>query len=154
MTIEGDRQVVTKFNRLAKRATLQKLGPGLWRLFSGFERELFQTEGASGPDRKWKPLRDVTLARKRANRQSPRILEADGKLKKSLTGKRKGPDSVLNVTRDTIELGTKVPYAKHHQYGAPRAKIPRRSPVAITKAQKREMIAAIRHFIVTGERPA
>lgn len=152
ITIEGDKAARRRLEALGKRARLDKLGPPLWRQFAGYEKQLFASEGASGPDGRWKALKPSTIEKKRALRQPLRILEAEGDLLKSLTRKTPGPNSVRRVSRDTIELGTKDPKAKHHQYGAPRNNLAKRPPVALTKQQKKEMVETIRHFVLTGER--
>lgn len=53
------------------------------------------------------------------------ILVASGKLRDSLT-KKPNSDSIKNIGRKTLVLGTKVKYGIYHQSDAPRTKIPLR----------------------------
>lgn len=75
--------------------------------------ENFREEGR--PE-KWKPLKPATIAgRRKKGKGGVMILQDDGILKGSITPRQ---------TKDTVAIGTSVPYGKVHQFGT--AKVPQR----------------------------
>lgn len=74
------------------------------------------------PSGGWSPLDPEYGAWKAARYPGAPPMVQTGKLFASLTGK--GPDSMFSVTPKSMTLGTKVEYAKFHQYGT--TKMPKR----------------------------
>ena len=72
--------------------------------------DLFFTR-QGGPDGPWPPLSDFTIAQKGHSR----ILEDTNRLYNSLT--ETTPDSIIRVTHNSLEFGTRVPYAASHELG-------------------------------------
>lgn len=63
------------------------------------------------------------------------ILKASGKLADSIT-KPGDPNSIdYIINKNSLILGSRIPYGKHHQYGAPRANLPKRPWILIGSEQ-------------------
>ena len=80
----------------------------------------------------WKQLKPRTIADKR---RLPSIESPYFQLIR--TGKMRSAIKIRHVDANTISIGLKkseVPYAAHHQYGAPNASIPQRKFLGVTKA--------------------
>lgn len=108
----------------------------------------FDTEGrhASGG---WKPLADSTVAYKRRRGLDPHILRATNRLMTSLT--RKGdPEQILRPSSDSLVFGSTVHYGVFHQSSAPRKRLPFRPPLALTAADRREMVKRCQRAIIEG----
>ncbi len=106
------------------------------------ESRTFATEGGSGALGRWTPL-SAGYARWKARRYSGRkILELTGALKASLVSRSEW--SVVIPQKDSLFIGTGVPYATFHQHGT--AIMPRRAPVALTPRQHAELTSAIHKF--------
>jgi phage gpG-like protein len=129
----------------------------------------FTSEGGDGKSGKWQALSPRYAKRKDAKWGSMPILQASGRLWRSLTGK--GTDSVAEQSALELVLGTKVPYAKYHQTGtkAParraggRAKgfvgpvlnlmgpqrggMPARPPIDFTEEQERQLMKPIQQHL-------
>lgn len=108
--------------------------------------EQFRSEGrACGTP--WPPLSEVTIARrvKRYNIKKEgkhRILVDTGALKASLTSYT--GDSIRKEYKTKFVFGTRLRYARLHQYGSPRDNIPAR-PMIVVKAE--EIAAFVRRYI-------
>lgn len=76
-------------------------------VFLKAEERLFNTQGGSG-GRRWAPLASSTRRYKRGGR----INERTGELRRSLTQARH-PMHVFRVSPDSIEMGTRLRYAKY-----------------------------------------
>lgn len=68
---------------------------------------------------------------------------------------RTHPDHVRRVTRDSVEVGSKVPWARKHHLGQGlgwrgKYQLPRRTIVALIDSDKAQMAAAIQTYAVTG----
>lgn len=75
--------------------------------FHRLERKRFDRQG----DGDWPGLDADTLEKKAREGLSPRILMATGALRRAMTTRASG--SVLRVTRESLEVGTTIPYAEH-----------------------------------------
>lgn len=73
------------------------------------------------------------------------ILKATGRLEKSIT-EQGDPENVTRVYPLALEMGTKVPYAVHHQWGAPKAKLPMRKFLFIGPESKKYSNSEISGF--------
>lgn len=132
--IEGGNELRAAFKTVeAGLLDLRKLGT--WDTvateFRKIEKEIFGSEGAQGASGKWEPLSVPYAARKTKKWGSVPILQASGRLYKSLT-QRGGPDAVYETAPQEMTIGTKVPYAGYHQTGTNRMQ--QRKPVDLTDA--------------------
>lgn len=87
--------------------------------------EVFETRGANirSP---WPPLKPRTIEEKaRIGRDRMGPLRRYNTLWASLV-KRSAPQGVHHATKDSLTIGTTVPYASPHQHGSPKAHIPQR----------------------------
>jgi phage gpG-like protein len=64
------------------------------------------------------------------------ILKQSGRLEKSVTDGG-DPENITRIGPIEMEMGTRVPYAIHHQFGAPRANIPMRKFLFIGPESKK-----------------
>ena len=94
-------------------------GPALRSLKRMFN-EIFRGEGAIGKFPRWAPLAPSTL-RKKQPRQG--ILHVTGRLRGSYS---RTPH--VNINRNTMRIGSVVPYAKYHERGT--ARMPARTVLA------------------------
>ncbi|WP_436664231.1 phage virion morphogenesis protein [Alicyclobacillus acidoterrestris] len=77
-----------------------------------YNRETFEQQGPG-----WRELAASTIKERAAKGYGPApILVRTGLLKNSLTV-RGAPQQVLNITENSMQLGTSVPYAMYHQTG-------------------------------------
>lgn len=85
----------------------------------------FKDQG-SGKSGSWQRLSDAYGAQKKRQRPGRKILNYDGVLRSALVD-HNSPHAMREIRDDQFAYGTfGVDYASHHQYGAPKAKIPRR----------------------------
>lgn len=70
------------------------------------------------------------------------ILVRSGRLRDSVTGQPNG-DSILNITKTSLLMGTKVPYGIYHQSDEPRKKIPLRKFLFIGPEAPRNAPSAV-----------
>lgn len=104
-------------------------------VFRQHNRAQFGTQGLQG-GKPWAPLSPAYAAWKVKVVGPQNILEFSGRLKRSLTGTRM---AIEHYTPVAAEYGTDVEYAVHHQYGAPRANLPKRPPLAVTLPLRAEL---------------
>lgn len=146
--VNGDVQFARELLRFRDRA--DDMRPAFREIADDFleeERSQFMTEGrhASGG---WQPLNAAYRARKIGQGHDPRILHRTLRLRRSLT--MSTADSIREISRDEMFVGTRVPYAVHHQHGAPRANVPRRRPVELTRATRVRWIKILQRHLVEG----
>lgn len=108
------------------------------------ERQFDSEGGASGG---WAPLADSTVAAKQRQGLDPRILQATGRLKESLTRKFDS-EHTERLSGSSLAFGTKVPYAIYHQTGT--ASMPARPPLALTDADKVTIVKTLQRALLTG----
>lgn len=82
--------------------------------FHNMVAEQFSTQGNSGGT-PWAPPAPSTL--RRCGRAGASLLDVTGALRNSLTDPG-APGSVEEIDGDSLVLGTTIPYASYHQYGA------------------------------------
>jgi phage gpG-like protein len=75
----------------------------------------FESEGGSVGG--WAPLSPAYAAWKAKKYPGRPILVRSGALKRSLTysGDRPGPEGLFEATQQALVIGTRIPYARHHQ---------------------------------------
>jgi len=121
----GADQVRARMLRGAARATNmkpanQKIADDMMRVIDATFKSQGRRYGGS-----WTHLDPDTIRAKRRRGLNPRILIARGRLMNAFT-KRRSRNQVLVVTRDSVELGTTLPYAGTHQFGDDDRGIPAR----------------------------
>lgn len=152
ITSLDDRRVSKNLQRQGERATnLKRIAPSIYRTFQKYERALFTTQGASGPDGRWPALKPETVARKRKMGKRSKILQEEGDLLRSLTRKN-DPDAVFRVEGNSMFMGTSRPYAKFHQDPGPNSRLKRRRPVVLSDPARKETKRKLADFILTGKR--
>lgn len=141
----GDRQLDRRLVRFG-RAVGDMSGPlgDLADAVLAANAEQFDTEGRGG----WAPLSPAYARRKRAKYGDRPILVASGRLRASLTT---SPD-VRRVDRDSMEVGSTVPYGVFHQRGTKR--MPARPPVALPESFRRDAVRIFQRHLVESLRDA
>ena len=116
--------------------------------FVGFEKRLFESQGAAGASGMWNEIKYPTIIRKIQKGQDTRILHASHELRNSLT-RRSHPDHIVEATKDQIRLGTKDPKAKFHH----RARMPerQRKVIDLTERQRRAMVRTFQRYVLDGD---
>lgn len=148
LDITGDKQILRDLLRWGENA--RDMRPAFRDLADDFldiERKQFESQGGYGSGG-WKPLKPDYLARKVAAGFDSRILHRTLRLRRSLT--MSTGDSVRVITADEMRVGTRVPYAVHHQHGAPRANLPRRRPVELPNADRERWVKILQRHLVEG----
>lgn len=152
LEVYGEKIVARDILRVGEHA--QDMRPA-WDHIAGqlrdYERDLFDSEGASGPNGKWDELADSTKAFKAANNLDPRIMHATLRLRESLTDSASNGDQEYISTPTFMVFGTKVPYGERHQ--GPGVQDQRRF-LAFTELQKRDIVRAAQLWIIRGDLPA
>lgn len=130
VTVEGADKLAAAFKTVEKGLDFRTLGTwdAVTSEFRKIEKEQFAGEGI-GPSGKWKALSAAYAKRKIKKWGSTPILQASGRLVKSLTGN--SSDSVVEKTADELTIGTTVPYAGYHQRGT--KTMPSRPPVDLSE---------------------
>jgi len=117
ITITLDIASATKMMQGIERG-LNDLSP-VWKnvdvVFRAFMRQVFQAEGAYGGP-KWRALNTAYAEKKKARWGAKPILQASGALMRSFTAPS-DPNHVYRVGPTFGEFGSRVRYAKAHQYG-------------------------------------
>lgn len=149
LEIDGEAQ----FDRVFRRfdAHLSDLRP-VWEAvrdeFWEIEKEQFQSGGAAGASGKWKPLSPKYEAQKVNKYGTFALLAgtliATEALYKSMT--RQTGDSIVDIQKDGIAIGTKLPYAKYHQRGIGR--LPQRKIIDFSEKQKTGMMKKVQRKIL------
>jgi phage gpG-like protein len=131
--VKGVNELVASFEKV-RDGLLDLRQLGTWDAvateFRRIEKEIFDSEGGAGKSGKWKPLATAYAVRKQKVWGSVPILQASGKLYRSLTQKG-APDSVFETSKMEMAIGSSVEYGGYHQRGTSR--IPRRPPVDLTE---------------------
>jgi phage gpG-like protein len=117
--------------------------------FLGVERRQFSTEGTAYSGG-WAPLAESTRHYKERHGLDPRILHATLALRDSLTSPNNA-GHIYQVTRDSMFVGSSVPYGVFHQSRAPRTRLPRRPPVQLSEDVKKRWVKIIQSYLVRGE---
>lgn len=142
-TIFGEEQVARTLGRI--EAAPEDARPVFeeWRTrFLRLERRQFATEGINSGG--WAPLSPRYARWKAKHYPGKTILRRTDELWRSLTV---GPE--VNVIEPTyMVLGSAVEYGRYHQKGTPR--MPRRRPVELPEAERREWVKIMQRYIVLG----
>lgn len=109
--------------------------------FRKIQREQFATEGAAGRSGKWKPLTPKYAAWKRRYYGNLPILQRTKRLFKALTTKTS--DSVVEISKNELVLGTDIEYFKYHQRKGPR----QRRVIDMSEAQLRRVQKTIQKLL-------
>lgn len=136
ISVEGADELVATFNKIEQGLDFRQLGTwdAVVSEFRKIEYEQFASEGADGASGKWKPLSPAYQAVKDKKWGHSPILQASGRLWRSMTGNN--ADSIVQKTAQELAIGTTVPYAKYHQSKEPRTRLPRRPIVDLTERSK------------------
>lgn len=112
--------------------------------FVALERRQFASEGAYASGG-WQALSPAYAAWKALHFPGKPILERTGLLKRSLTRR---PLGIESLEPERMVIGSDVPYGRYHQRGG---SIPQRRPVELPETERREWLNRIQRFIVTGK---
>lgn len=136
----------------AMRRRAQDVSPAWDALLEWFVAQNFRQFISAGAryHTPWKPLNPEYRERKVKQGHARDILIRTGRLAHSLTLRPLGHE---HITGREVSAGTNVPYAKFHQYGAPRAGLPAR-PLFDASQIRREQAAttAVANWIIGGEK--
>jgi phage gpG-like protein len=114
--------------------------------FARFERELFDSQGASGGV-PWAPLAASTLLKKIKAGQNPAILRVTDALMNSLT-RFPAPGGFRRTGKDQFQIGTLDKKAVYHQQGT--RNMPARPVVVFTTQDKVHWAEMLEQYITTG----
>jgi phage gpG-like protein len=137
--IENDKEFAAQIKAAAERVGDLRLAFTLiakdWRKSNMAQ---FSLRGSG----QYPPLSAMYAARKKKVYGNRPILVAKGRLRDSLTGSPNG-DSIQEITKTSLTMGTRVPYGIYHQSDAPRFKIPLRKFLFIGPEAPRSASSAI-----------
>jgi phage gpG-like protein len=114
--------------------------------FYALEKRQFETAGAAGGEA-WKELSAEYAGWKEAHYPGKAILQRTGDLERSLTNPHDA-NAVRIEERQTLTLGSRIPYAIFHQSIAPRHRLPRRPEIMLTEAFKRTVMHHVQGYLV------
>ena len=156
MAIRGDLKVQSRLTQWASRAgnTIPAM-KAIEVMLEEKERDLFESDGASGRHGGWDELKDSTKEQKEASGMHPEILRATDYLFASLTD---GDDefAIRDIGPGFLRFGTSLPYAAIQASGfTSRAgnHVPARRPIDWTQTDRAEVLAIISEWI-TGMKAA
>lgn len=120
--------------------------------FNKWMKETFRTEGGSNPSGAWAGVDTYSRSYAKFKRKVRRgrlrpVLVLRGRLKKSLTS-MSSPDAIGLIRGNTLELGTKVPYASAHHFG--RNNQIRRPIIEASDGDARAIIKFLQAYLITG----
>ncbi len=144
VSVSGEEQLARGFSRFGE--AVSDYSP-VWREladdFLKVERDQFVSEGRSGSGG-WVPLSPGYAAWKAKHTPGRPLLVQSGKLRQSLT--EHGGEHIEEIRKDSLRLGTGVPYAIYHQAGT--RHMPARKLVELSEADKTRWTKKIQSFIV------
>ena len=167
VTVEGADDVKRRFNGMLQRA--ERTRPLFEQISDDFRAQsdqVWRTQGAA-TGRRWKRLNPDYLKRKIRKGLGSGILENTSKrggiLRRSLTRAR-AKGSMQRVTRDSVELGTRIGIARIHQQGGTvplkpphghvrRVRIPARPFVVVTDETRQRWSGLVADHLVDGRAP-
>lgn len=131
--VDGARELFLAMDKVAgvPEQAFDRAKPRIAEAFYAIEKEQFETEGGR-VGRKFAPLTRRYQEYKRAYLfgDTGTILRRTGKLRRSLIGKGE-EGGIYEETKDSLTLGSSVPYALAHQRGAPSRHLPARPPIQL-----------------------
>lgn len=104
-------------------------------------KERFDKE-QSPEGQKWKPLAPATVKRrlKRHKKGNMKILQDTGELRRNISH-----PTALQVGDSYVRFGTKLKYARTHQFG--RGKIPARPFLGVNESEKKHITSMFRQYL-------
>lgn len=139
--VTGEEQLETALNGLEKQLRdFRPLWPKVSATFDEIEKRHFDSVGATGASGPWAALSEPYAKWKSANYPGEPILQLTGNLMRSLTTPF-NPDTIFEMTPETLTRGSKLPYASVHQK---RKTGPRRPPIDLTDLDKQNMLRSFR----------
>jgi phage gpG-like protein len=154
----GQPAKVIGFSRLAAAISdWSTFWPVFARRFWEFMGEEFASEGSSTGST-WAPLSPRYAAWKLRRFGPKGILQRRGRLLASLANYSAGStstggnasgnaDVVYRVSPTSLEIGTRVPYARYHQMGAPKAHLPKRPVMRLQDRQMRTIGKDLQYWV-------
>jgi phage gpG-like protein len=138
--IDGVSQSLAAFLKLQKDLVdLRKLGA--WDLvqakFYRILKNQFETEGGAGKSGKWQALSSKYKPVKQKRWGDVGILQASGKLYKSLTSE--SSDSIVEKRPQELIIGTSLPYARAQHAGYSPRNLPARPIISLTEEQEKDI---------------
>jgi phage gpG-like protein len=134
----GEAELIRGFNQIEE--VVRDMRP-VWKdvkpVLFDIEKKLFDSEGGTGKSGKWKSLSKSYSEIKQKAFGNKKILEASGKLRKSLTSDTS--DTIFEGNQTDLEFGSKLPQFRGHMKGYAAKNLPVRKPVDISD-QARERI--------------
>ncbi len=137
--VAGDVQLDRALSRYGD--ALKDLRPAFQEIAESFkqiEAKQFASEGGVGSVG-WAPLSANYALWKGMHYPGKKILELSGALLASVTGA--GPGYIEEIKKDSLKLGTKLPWSYWHQKATGR--MPARPVIQLTEANKREWMKII-----------
>lgn len=134
INVEGEQSVINAFQKVERGILdLRQLGTWKWVAseFYKVEKAQFGSEGSAGKSGKWQSLTSPYKEIKAKKWGDQPILQASGRLYKSLTAN--GADSVYEDSNLELTLGSSLPYAGYHQKGT--RKMAARPPISLNDEQ-------------------
>lgn len=140
----GDRILDRAFNRIdGYISDFRNIWPAITKRFYEIEQEQFDTEGARGRAGRWKPLTPAYKRWKEVHFPGEPILQREHDLFESMTSPD-APDSIYRPDKTELTIGTKVPYAKHHQKTRPIISLIERDKRDMQKDIQAELVRFVR----------
>lgn len=140
--VEGLQETLAAFKGV-EQGMLDLRQLGAWKAvaseFRKIVKEQFNSEGGVGRSGKWKPLKLKYAAMKSKKYGDQKILQASGKLYRSLT--TNAERNFVQEDKQELRIGTSVPYATYHQTGT--KNMPARLPIDFTDEQGRQLMKPI-----------
>jgi len=144
VTVEGEQQLAIALGKASDIiADLRPAWKPVQKLFQDFSSDQFQSSGSAGASGKWKPL-SAKYERAKVKKFGTFALLAGinirtERLYKSLRGETS--DSVYIPEKDSLTLGTTVPYARYVQNVRP--------VISLSDRQKKELGVSIKRSLVS-----
>lgn len=145
VTIEGTEELLRAFGKV-QRGIVDLRQLGTWDAVAAVFYKIvygqFASEGADGKSGSWKKLSPKYEAAKFRKWGQVPILQASGRLWRSLTQKG-AKDSVYAAKAMELTIGSSVEYGGYHQSRKPRTRLPRRPPLDFTEDHEKQLAKPI-----------
>lgn len=140
--VDGAAETYAAFGKVERGVLdLRQLGTWDWvqSIYYKVLKEQFASEGGSGASGTWKPLSSPYKERKQKLYGDMPILQATGKMYRSLTGE--GGDAVVDKQPLEMTLGSRDPKSAYHNRGGGR--LPQRKILDFTPDQVKQIMKPI-----------
>jgi len=117
--------------------------------FAQYERSVFIKGGAVHGLKGWAKLKPSTLANKKAQGYSSRILVRTGELEQSLTQPGHKHFKFRIIGKTSMEIGTTIPYAEILKKGI-KGRMAARNPIRIPKVKVKAWGAMFKRYVLSG----